>query len=55
MDVEAIRLGYDFRLEIDQTIKVCSMVIVVIAPRGGTANDGLMMRTTVCASKSSQR
>ena len=30
MDVEAIRLGYDFRSEIDQTIKVCSMVIVVI-------------------------
>jgi hypothetical protein len=30
MDVEAIRLGYDFRSEIDQTIKICSMVIVVI-------------------------
>src|SRR5215472_16502332 len=30
MDVEAIRLGYDFRSEIDQTIKVCSIVIVVI-------------------------
>ena len=25
MDVEAIRLGYDFRSEIDQTIKVCSV------------------------------
>jgi hypothetical protein len=31
MDVEAIRLGYDFRSEIDRTIKVCSIVIVVIA------------------------
>jgi hypothetical protein len=30
MDVEAIRLGYDFRSEIEQTIKVCSIVIVVI-------------------------
>jgi pterin-4a-carbinolamine dehydratase len=30
MDVEAIKLGYDFRSEIDQTIKVCSIVIVVI-------------------------
>ena len=30
MDVEAIRLGYDFRSEIDETIKVCSIVIVVI-------------------------
>src|SRR5262245_39820250 len=30
MDVEAIRLGYDFRSEIDQRIKVCSMVMIVI-------------------------
>jgi TPR repeat protein len=33
MDVEAIRLGYDFRSEIDQTIKVCSIVIVVIGDK----------------------
>jgi hypothetical protein len=30
MDVEAIRLGYDFRSEIDRTIKFCSIVIIVI-------------------------
>src|SRR5215472_11283315 len=33
MDVEAIRLGYDFRWEIDQRIKVCSIVIVVIGDK----------------------
>src|SRR5438552_8311541 len=33
MDVEAIRLGYDFRSEIDQTIKVCSIVLVVIGDK----------------------
>jgi hypothetical protein len=40
MDVEAIRLGYDFRSEIDQTIKVCSIVIVVIGDKWLAEADG---------------
>ena len=40
MDVEAIRLGYDFRSEIDQTIKVCSIVIVVIGDEWFAEVDG---------------
>src|SRR5437016_11920294 len=40
IDVEAIRLGYDFRSEIDQTIKVCSLVIVVIGDKWLTEVDG---------------
>ena len=40
MDVEAIRLGYDFRSEIDQTIKVCSIVIVVIGDKWLAEVDG---------------
>jgi hypothetical protein len=40
MDVEAIRLGYDFRSEIDQTIKVCSIVIVVIGDEWLAQVDG---------------
>ena len=40
MDVEAIRLGYDFRSEIDQTIKVCSIVIVVIGDKWLAETDG---------------
>jgi len=40
MDVEAIRLGYDFRSEIDQTIKVCSIVIVVIGDEWLVPVDG---------------
>jgi hypothetical protein len=40
MDVEAIRLGYDFRSEIDQTIKVCSIVIVVIGDEWLAEVDG---------------
>ena len=40
MDVEAIRLGYDFRSEIDQTIKVCSIVIVVIGDKWLAPVDG---------------
>jgi uncharacterized protein len=40
MDVEAIRLGYDFRSEIDQTIKVCSIVIVVIGDQWLSQVDG---------------
>jgi hypothetical protein len=40
MDVEAIRLGYDFRSEIDQTIKVCSIGIVVIGDKWLADVDG---------------
>jgi peptidoglycan/xylan/chitin deacetylase (PgdA/CDA1 family) len=40
MDVEAIRLGYDFRSEIDQTIKVCSIVVVVIGDKWLAEVDG---------------
>jgi TIR domain len=40
MDVEAIRLGYDFRSEIDQTIKVCSIVIIVIGDEWLAQVDG---------------
>jgi TPR repeat protein len=40
IDVEAIRLGYDFRSEIDQTIKVCSIVIVVIGDKWLAEVDG---------------
>ncbi len=40
IDVEAIRLGYDFRSEIDQTIKVCSIVIVVIGDEWLAQVDG---------------
>jgi hypothetical protein len=40
MDVEAIRLGYDFRSEIDQTIKVCSIVIIVIGDKWLAEADG---------------
>jgi hypothetical protein len=40
MDVEAIRLGYDFRSEIDQRIKVCSIVIVVIGDKWLAQVDG---------------
>ena len=40
MDVEAIRLGYDFRSEIGQTIKVCSIVIVVIGDKWLAEVDG---------------
>ena len=40
IDVEAIRLGYDFRSEIDQTIKVCSVVIVVIGDEWLAEVDG---------------
>jgi hypothetical protein len=40
MDVEAIRLGYDFRSEIDQTIKACSIVIVMIGDKWLAQVDG---------------
>ena len=40
MDVEAIRYGYDFRSEIDETIKVCSIVIVVIGDEWLAETDG---------------
>jgi len=40
MDVEVIRLGYDFRSEIDRTIKVCSIVIVVIGDEWLAQVDG---------------
>jgi TIR domain len=40
MDLEAIRLGYDFRSEIDQMIKACSIVIVVIGDKWLTEVDG---------------
>jgi Skp family chaperone for outer membrane proteins len=40
MDVEAIRLGYDFRSEIDRTIKACSIVIVVIGDKWLDEVDG---------------
>jgi hypothetical protein len=40
MDVEAIRLGYDFRSEIDQTIKVCSIGIVMIGDKWLAEVDG---------------
>jgi hypothetical protein len=40
MDVDTIRLGYDFRSEIDQTIKVCSIVIVVIGKKWLAQVDG---------------
>src|SRR4029450_3058062 len=40
MDVEAIRLGYDFRSEIDRTIKFCSVVIMVIGDEWLAQVDG---------------
>jgi hypothetical protein len=40
IDVETIRLGYDFRSEIDERIKVCSIVIVVIGDEWLAQVDG---------------
>ena len=40
MDVDSITLGYDFRSEIDQKIKVCSIAIVVIGDEWLAEVDG---------------
>jgi len=40
MDVDSVRWGHDFRSEIDETIKVCSIVIVVIGDEWLAEVDG---------------